>query len=594
MKKLKCIRNGLFVFKLVWTQAPRRVLFDLLMCIYGTVFSFLEHTYIYKYVIDCIQYNQPFTYVVYFMFFLFVGWVIQSRGTDFYNTYFREKDEQKINRSIQFDLYEHAAKIDFVNYENKEFYDDYVWNLKDIKNKIMGIYCALISIITAAIGVILYGGFIISADIFGIVLIAVTIVAQYILNGRANRLKYRKDMELRQSSRIKDYVKRIFYMPDYASELRMANINSKFYTLNKKALGESINVQKRVSGPLIIINFLSTFVMDNFAFDVVYILHLAYSASILKIISYGTIIALIRSQWNFSGSINALTDEISKMHQNSLYIDKYKEFCSFKSKIQSGRRKLGDYGIESIELRNVFFGYPQNENVLKNINLIIKKNEKIAIVGQNGAGKTTLTNIILRLYDFDSGEILVNGKRIEDLSLNDYKMHLAVVFQDYAIYAANVIENISLDIQSDESQMEKAIKLSGFDDRLKRFENGMYTQLTREFDNDGVNLSGGEKQKIALSRAIYKQSDVIIMDEPSSALDPIAEAHFNETISKIAKDKILIFISHRLSTVSLADKIYFLENGRIIEEGSHDELMLKNGKYANMYKIQAKKYHKSK
>lgn len=588
------LKNNIYVFKFIFKYAPRRVIFDLVRNTYNTVFFFLEHTYVYKFVIDSIQYKRPFSHVVWYMISLFIGWLILNRGTDLYNTYFREKDELKISQALQFDVYERAAKIDLINYDNTNFFDDYIWNVRDVKGRFLGTYGSIISIITATVGIILYGGFIISADIFGIVLISITIITQYFLNRKSNKINYQKTMDLRPIGRVRDYVKRVFYMNDYASELRMGNINSKFFDLNRKSTDESIKITKKTAKPLMIINFISTFVMDNLAFDVIYILYLAYKSLVLKIMSYGTIIALIRSQWSFSGNINSFTNELTKMHQNSLYIDKYKEFLLFKPNIKSGDYKFEHEKIESIELKNVCFSYEEDKPVLKNINMKINKNEKIAIVGHNGAGKTTLSNILLRLYEMDAGEMFINGRQIETINLENYRSHFSAVFQDFYLYAASLKENISLDIIADEMHIAQSMRLSGFEEKYLSFENGMNTQLTKEFDNSGVNLSGGETQKIALTRAIYRNSDIIIMDEPSSALDPIAEAHLNETIMEIAKDRIVFFISHRLSTTKIADRIFFIENGETIESGSHNELMKLNGKYAEMFNIQAMKYNANK
>ena len=194
----------------------------------------------------------------------------------------------------------------------------------------------------------------------------------------------------------------------------------------------------------------------------------------------------------------------------------------------------------------------------------------------------------------NSGEIFINGKPIETIDVNSYRSCFSAVFQDSYLYAASVRENISLDITADETRLAEAIQLSGLEEKLITFDNGINTQLTKEYDNMGVNLSGGETQKIALARAIYSNSDIIIMDEPSSALDPLAEAHFNETIMEIAEGRIVFIISHRLSTAKIADKIFYIENGEIIESGSHNELMFLKGKYAKMFNIQSMKYNENK
>jgi len=222
----------------------------------------------------------------------------------------------------------------------------------------------------------------------------------------------------------------------------------------------------------------------------------------------------------------------------------------------------------------------------------IHPHSKIAIVGYNGAGKTTLTKLIMRLYDPDEGVVLLNGVDIKQYALEDYRRKIGAVFQDFKIFAATVKENVLLDFAdtgSDEAVYAALFK-SGFAERLKILPGGLSTHLTTEFEEDGVNLSGGEAQKLAIARVFYKNAYLIILDEPSSALDPIAEYHLNKSMLAAACNRSVLFISHRLSTTRAADKIYMLENGLIIEEGGHSELLSQNGQYAQMWRMQAINY----
>ncbi|MBQ6708648.1 MAG: ABC transporter ATP-binding protein, partial [Clostridia bacterium] len=213
--------------------------------------------------------------------------------------------------------------------------------------------------------------------------------------------------------------------------------------------------------------------------------------------------------------------------------------------------------------------------------------EKIALVGYNGAGKTTLTNLLLRLYDVDSGEIIIDGRNIKEETISSHRNRFAAVFQDFKIFSATIGENVALDIDYDKDRVENALNHAGF---KKELPDGVDTVLLREFNDEGMMLSGGEEQKVAIARAFYKQCPYVILDEPSANLDPISEYELNQSMIEAAEDKTVIFISHRLSTTRNADRIFMMEKGRIIESGSHEELMKLNGQYAYMFNLQAEKY----
>ena len=234
------------------------------------------------------------------------------------------------------------------------------------------------------------------------------------------------------------------------------------------------------------------------------------------------------------------------------------------------------------------FTYPGNDKpTLKNINLTVKPYEKIALVGYNGAGKTTLTNLLLRLYDVSDGSICIDGEDIRDVTVESHRNRFSAVFQDFQLFACNTGENVALSDKFDEEKVKEALGHSGFNKELKK---GVFTELLREFDDEGRMLSGGESQKVAIARAFYKNCPYIILDEPSANLDPIAEYNLNQAMIEAAEQKTVIFISHRLSTTVNADRIYVMENGEIIESGSHEELMALGGTYSYMFNLQAEKY----
>jgi ATP-binding cassette subfamily B protein len=220
------------------------------------------------------------------------------------------------------------------------------------------------------------------------------------------------------------------------------------------------------------------------------------------------------------------------------------------------------------------------------VSLTIQPGEKIAVVGYNGAGKTTLAKLLMRLYDPADGEILLDGVNIKEYELAAYRRKIGAVFQDFQIFAATLYDNVAMDASiGRQESVRAALAKSGFADSLP-----LETPLTREFLDDGTNLSGGESQKVAIARAFFKEADYMVFDEPSSALDPISEYNIYNAMREASAGKTVIFISHRLSSAKMADRIYMFENGQIIESGGHETLMASRGKYAEMFSMQAEKY----
>jgi ATP-binding cassette subfamily B protein len=323
-----------------------------------------------------------------------------------------------------------------------------------------------------------------------------------------------------------------------------------------------------------------------------YLLYLMFETIIRKTIDFGTMYGLYKTADYIKGQINSLASTLPQFAEHSLYIGKIKNFLDYKNTVISKNdAEKVPVQPKAIELKNVSFSYAGNTAlVLRDVSMTINPGEKIALVGYNGAGKTTLVKMLMRLYDVNSGEILYGGVNIKDYDITKYRGIFSALFQDYQIFAATVEQNIAVGSEpADEHKIYDVLRQSGLKERVEKMEDGIETQLTREFD-EGADLSGGEKQKLAISRCLYKNSDIIILDEPSSALDPIAEYEFNNTILNLSRDKTVIFISHRLSTTKIADRIYMFDDGNLIESGSHGELMATNGKYAEMFLLQAEKY----
>lgn len=248
--------------------------------------------------------------------------------------------------------------------------------------------------------------------------------------------------------------------------------------------------------------------------------------------------------------------------------------------------------FESLRAENVAFSYTDEKTVLKNISFEIRKGEKIAIVGENGSGKSTLVKLLLGLYDVSRGELLWNGKNIKIYDPAAYRKNFAVVLQDFKIFGVSTAENIleRRAARGEERKIRDILKYVGMDRRVDSLSEGMHTVLMREFDPNGEGLSGGEKQKLAIARMIARDAPVVILDEPSSALDPIAEQEVFQSMFQACKDKTVLFITHRMSIAKQADQIIVLHRGQIAEEGKHEELLERKGVYFAMFMAQKEQY----
>jgi ATP-binding cassette subfamily B protein len=299
---------------------------------------------------------------------------------------------------------------------------------------------------------------------------------------------------------------------------------------------------------------------------------------------------MVSTTWILIG----FTESLTGLFKNGLFVEYLRTFLEYKEKIPEDYQGA-DPGteIKSVEFRDVSFSYKDKE-VLSHLNMEFRGNKTYALVGHNGAGKTTLIKLLLRFYDPTSGQILLNGRDIREYDLKKYRALFATAFQDHRMFSMSVMDNVMMGEDIPENEREKrvteALKLAGAYDKVMSLKDGINTTLTREFDDEGAELSGGEFQKIVVARAFVKNCPFKIFDEPSSALDPIAEAKLFDNIYDTCADNTLVFISHRLSSVQNADWVYLLSDGTVKEAGTHAMLMEQGGLYADMYTKQAQNY----
>ena len=319
---------------------------------------------------------------------------------------------------------------------------------------------------------------------------------------------------------------------------------------------------------------------------------LVYSV-IAKDLSIGNFTLYLASAGAFSNAINEVLSALSALRERSAHTDDYRSFMDIP----------GDSGKDTIPIpkadkyvftfENVSFKYKgQEKYALKNLNITVDAGEKLAVVGLNGAGKSTFIKLLLRLYDVSEGRILMNGTDIRRFDRAEYYRLFSPAFQDVTVFAFPMAENVSMSPpdETDKNKAEKCVREAGLGDKMDKLEKGIDTELLKVLYDDGVDLSGGEKQKLALARALYKGSDVIVLDEPTAALDALAEYRLYKSFNGLVGNRTAVYISHRLSSTRFCDRVAMFKDGEMTETGTHEELMAKNGDYAEMFRVQAQYY----
>ncbi len=365
---------------------------------------------------------------------------------------------------------------------------------------------------------------------------------------------------------------------DYLNNTNIFGKNSSFYKLNKGIVGILKGVSSAISSALtgIIYLFVCLKALGG-AFGIGLVAQ--YIASAIKFISaIGTLLqatALAVPNAEFLKTTFEYLDTENVMYRGSLTTEK---------------RSDKKYDVE---FKNVSFKYPDTENyVLKNVSLKFKVGGKLAVVGENGSGKTTFIKLLCRLYEPTEGEILLNGIDISKYDYDDYINIFSVVFQDFKLLAYTIAQNVASSKSFDENKVKECLAKAGFSDRLEKMPKGIYTNIYKDLEKDGVEISGGEAQKIALARAIYKDAPFVILDEPTAALDPLAETEIYSKFNEIIDDRTAVYISHRLSSCKFCDEIVVFDSGEIKEKGSHEQLLEKGGKYKELWDAQAQYYTK--
>lgn len=587
-------RNNWFLIKLCLSASPAYVIFTILDAIRGQISIFFEHVYGIGYVLEAAEFNYPFWDVARFIIILAACITLGMVFTVFVADYILEKERPKIREKIKLMLYEKAKDLDLECYDNPEYYNEMVLAISEVDKQVDRCVTFLQNSASGLTVFITTGLYFLWKDKFSVIFVVISFIMAFGFNQLFNKLSYKIRIERNPHERKREYIKRVFYLGDYAKEIRLnPEVADILFERFEEANDDVYKTEKKYANRRFFLSYMRRHVSNNIFSDVIYVTYLVFKATVLGTMPFSTVVILYRSFWDLKQSMRIFTDVYPYACETSLYVQKIRNFLDYELHIVSEKSLDVPTGAKEIQMDQVCFAYNKKDGeLLHDISLHIGKGKKIAVVGYNGAGKTTLVKLLMRLYDVNSGSIQADGVDIRDYDVMKYRDSIGTVFQDFKIFAGNIRENVLMDaVERDQDiEIKQALTDSGLWKRVESMENGLDTQLTTEIMEEGVNLSGGEAQKLAISRVFHQKAGLMILDEPSSALDPIAEYQLNHAMLSATKDKTVIFISHRLSTTRLADHIIMLEKGRIVERGTHEQLLELNGKYAQMWRVQAGAY----
>ncbi len=584
----RIISNNIYMLKIIQKGSKWHLPITVTFNLFWAAADFVFYTLMLRYIINCITNNGNVSTLI----ITLITWAVFQTIIHILNNYYNEThsiyQNNRIYEYVRKLVYEKSAEVDLSNYENPEYFNKLTKAVSECDERTTAVISSIHSLSYRIVRFTANFGLLIAIDPWLLVFALIPLIT-IPLNAKSNKLGVERTLTTKEVNRRRDYSQRVFYLADYAKEMRLSNLPKMYIKRFREASQENINLLGKYGKKIAIIGNIISFI-NNISGTIGATVYSVWQTIGVGAMSYGDCVVVINAVDTLAYTLTDTASDILRFQENALYIETLREFLSIEPKIKSGTSPLLSGG--DIELHNISFKYDgAKDYTLKNVSMKIGHNEKIAIVGHNGAGKTTLVKLLLRLYDAE-GKITYGGTDIKDLDIKEYRNSFSTVMQDFHLYAMSVHDNVTLKLHdnSEAPRVIKSLEKSGLYPKIEKYSNGIDTIMTKEFDENGELLSGGEQQKLSISHVYFKENKFVILDEPSSALDPIAEYNMYKNMTDACSDCGMILISHRLSSAVIADRVYLMENGTVIESGSHTELMQLNGKYATMFRHQAENY----
>lgn len=583
----RTLKNVYFILELIYRSEKKYFAIKLASVILSGFYP-LINVFFSKFIMDSIINKQQFDYVLKVIAYFVLGQIfyllIQS-ALSYFNTINSLRVVQYINNKLVLKM----TDLDISYFENTKFYNDLHKAQSEAGNRAKSTLDKVFSIFSSIITVTTLSYVLLYLEPLIILFILFVIILTFIISNRIKRLVHNHVEKTSPINRKTGYFYYILTSIVFSKELRIHNIGDWIISKYNQSIEASIKMNRLFNKRRIKMDNTNS-IISKLQDGVLYVV-LSYKA-IKGSITIGEFTMHLAAIQSFTQNLIVITSQLSGLYEDSLFIENLRHFLNIETKIKSGSKqalieKNSDDPL--IEFQNVSFKYPEQQKyTIKNFNFTIFPGEKVLVVGKNGAGKSTFIKLLTRLYDPLEGRILLNGNDIIQFNLTSYRNLFGVSFQDHCKFALSIKENILLSDENEVSKVISSLRKSGLEAKISQLEHGIDTQLTKEFDSKGTDLSSGEMQKISLSRCFSRDCNIFILDEPTSFLDPNAEKQINAEL--LCDDRTTIIVSHRLSFAKTVDKIIVMNFGEIVQIGTHDELIAIQGLYKEMYESQANSY----
>ena len=582
-KKTHSLKNNLVYFNILNKAMPGHFFFSVVLVIITTLEALLIPL-LYKIVLDSLFSKGSIQELIIIVAAYFVLETVAVLYEKWYYDVRSKQVEIAVEAYIRPGIFEKCLRIDYGKFDDPDFYNTYIKGVGDIGNSIIKTYHSIISLIQNILSALALGTLIVTMD-FSLIFVAIaeSIIVSFIMV-KSGKLTYQLNTGKVEHTRRMSYVSSLFVDKQAIRDLKVTGMKRQLTKIFNDSVEGVRDLNKRMTPKIFKIGVL-TDVTRNILFCVVVA---SVSISIyLGRISIGGFSAMINAFMNLEFKVRQLFSSVPNLISNGLYIDNYIKFMACDEHADARRTKTDACAV-GIEIRDLWFKYNETDDfVLKGLDMSIPTNANVAIVGLNGAGKSTLVKLLAGLYSPTRGDILMNVAERSDAVNGD----ISVFFQDPVIYATTISGNVVMDEVDDgpatQQKVREALALAGLDETVAGLPQRERNSVTKQFDSEGVVFSKGQEQKLALSRVMYSDKRILILDEPTNHMDIQSETKFNRMMFETLRDKTVITISHRLASIINADIIYLISDGKVVQQGKHKDLIRQQGLYTALYSVEA-------